>query len=137
MRFDTVDSPGRVLPFCGSTPSLTSSTSALTNCKASASREAARRCEHQTDGGAGAAGAPSEVSLLAGRDSNPAASAPSRRPRDLYFNLVVADRVGASGPVADGILSVQLAADLINGLFNRAVAEGGQVRSSCRGGSDF
>src|SRR5712691_4630912 len=136
MRFDTVDSPGRVLPFCGSTPSLTSSTSALT---AKLVLVGKLPGVANTKLMAGLAPPVLRAKLACWRGgivTRPRAHLHAG-PRDLYFNLVVADRVGASGPVADGILSVQLAADLINGLFNRAVAEGGQVRSSCRGGSDF
>src|SRR5713226_10687507 len=53
------------------------------------------------------------------------------------FDLVVADRVGAARPIAEQILRVQLPADLVNGLLNRAVAEGGEVHPAGGGRGDL
>src|SRR3979409_2006906 len=56
---------------------------------------------------------------------------------DTHFNFVVATGIRARGRIADGVLRVQFAAYLVDGFFNGAVLEGGEVCAAGRGGGDF
>src|SRR6266567_1642830 len=57
--------------------------------------------------------------------------------KNTHFNFMVAGGVGAGGRIADGVLGVQLAADFVDGFFNGAVLERGEVRAAGGGCGDF
>src|ERR1700674_214339 len=48
----------------------------------------------------------------------------------LHANFVIAPRVGSGRPVAESVLPVQLAADLVDGFLDGAVAHGRLIRTS-------